>query len=206
MTRRPTDPPNADPIPPEATALSGLAPFEPEPELTHSWLPAPLAALERGLFRLLQFVTVGCFLLLLVSLAWKMLRRQVGGPAIPDEIEILLFTWMLFVGAAGLVRGWKHIDVPLIPTMLGARRWRLIHRAVIIVLSLVFIWYFYRSATILIAGSARRTSPMLQLPQIYWYASMALSAALMAFYSLLHLVGVGIALARDRRGNRITPS
>ena len=206
MTRAPTGAPDGGRIPPEADVVSGMAPFEPEPELTHAWLPAPLAALERGLFRLLQFVTVGCFLLLLVSLAWKMLRRQVGGPAIPDEIETLLFTWMLFVGAAGLVRGWKHIDVPLIPTMLGARHWRLIHRAVIIVLSLLFVWYFYRSATILIAGSARRTSPMLQLPQIYWYASMALSAALMGFYSVLQLVGVGIALVQDRRGDRITPS
>lgn len=206
MKRAPTDAPNGGRIPPGPSFSTGLAPFEPEPELTRPWLPAPLAALERGLFRLLQFVTVGSFLLLLVSLAWKMLRRQIGGPAIPDEIETLLFTWMLFIGAAALIRGWKHIDVPLIPAMLSTLHWRRIHRAVIILISLVFVWYFYRSATLLIAGSVRRTSPMLQLPQIYWYASMALSAALMGFYSILQLVGIGMALVQDRRGGGTTSS
>jgi TRAP-type transport system small permease protein len=188
----------------EADVASGPVSPEPEPELLPAWLPPPLDVLERWLFRLLQAVTVASFLLLLLALAWKMLRRQVGGPAVPDEIETLLFTWMLFIGAAALVRGWKHIDVPLIPAMLRSRHWRLLHRAAIILLSLLFIWYFYRSGMALIAGSARRTSPMLRLPQIYWYASMGLSAALMGFYAVLQLVGIGVALVKDRRGDRNT--
>lgn len=201
MTRGPGEP-NGNQILSQPDPSSGLASIEQEPELLQPWLPQPLASLERGLFRLLQFMTVGSFLVLLLSLAWKMVRRQVGGPAIPDEIETLLFTWMLFIGAAGLVRGWKHIDVPLIPGLLRARHWRLVHRAVIILVSLLFIWFFYRSSMALIAGSLRRTSPMLRLPQIYWYASMAISAALMGFYSALQLLGIGVALVKDRREAR----
>lgn len=162
-------------------------------------LTGPLAIVERWLFNATRFLTVTCLLLLLASLTWTMIRRQVGGIAVPDEFVTLLFTWMLFIGAAALVRDWNHIEVPMIQEFLPTKRWRLLHHAVLILVSLLFLWIYLRSSLALISGATNRTSPMLQLPQIYWYGSLLVSAALMIFYSVLRLVLIAVALFHDPR-------
>jgi TRAP-type transport system small permease protein len=131
---------------------------------------------------------------LLVLLLWNILLRaaNVGGSQVPTEVVELLFTWFVFLGSSILVYRWDHIEVPLVYLFVKGRRMQLASRAVVLLACLLFVVLLVSSSMSLLAAASTRTSPMLHLPQGYWYASVLVGSVLMALAMLLRLIDYAI--------------
>lgn len=145
--------------------------------------------------RLLSGAIVAALLLLLL---WNIFLRalNVGGSQVPTEVVELLFTWFVFLGSSILVYRWDHIEVPLVYVLVKGRRFQLASRAVVVLLCLLFAVLLSWSSVSLLAGAADRTSPMLHLPQGYWYASILVGSLLMALAMVLRLLDYAIRFFR----------
>ncbi|MEJ2293124.1 MAG: TRAP transporter small permease subunit [Deinococcales bacterium] len=72
------------------------------------------------------------------------------------------------------------------------RRMQLASRAVVLLACLLFVVLLVSSSMSLLAAASTRTSPMLHLPQGYWYASVLVGSVLMALAMLLRLIDYAI--------------
>ena len=131
---------------------------------------------------------VGASLLLLTAqILSRHLRMNVLAP--PDEIITLLFAWMVFIGAALLVRNNFHLRVELVDLFLQKRTFlQLLYSIVVSLVILFFLFVMTSSGIKLFINSGTRTSPMLQLPQRLWYVVLPLSGVLMILYTITRLV------------------
>lgn len=167
------------------------------PEPLHPRSVRSVALAVEAVLRFLTGVTVAA---LLVLLLWNILLRaaNMGGAQVPTEIVELLFSWFVFLGSAILVYQWDHIEVPLIYVMIRSPRMQIVSRAVVVLLCLAFSLLLASSSAALMAASSGRTSPMLHLPQGYWYGSILAGSVLMALAMAVRLVDYAIRLAQLR--------
>ena len=87
------------------------------------------------------------------------------------------------------MRRGEHLRVEIIDLFLEKRKHLLPwYNALLALLQLLFVVVFLRSALRFFIGSGTRVSPMLGLPQRYWYLAVLVSAVLMLIYTLLTLV------------------
>jgi len=136
---------------------------------------------------IMGFCLTALFVLLLSQIVSRYFRIQALAP--PDEITTLLFAWLVFVSSALLMRRGEHLRVEIIDLFLEKRRHLLPwYNGLLALLQLLFVVVFFRSALRFFIGSGTRVSPMLGLPQRYWYLAVLVSAALMLMYTLLTLV------------------
>lgn len=160
-------------------------------------MKAAVAALDRLLGRLLRGVAIGCLGALLALLAVNVLGRLTAWYTFAwyDEIIEMLFAWMVFIGAAALWREHEHFRIDWLALQLPARlaRW---HGLLVVAIDLAFLWFMAREGLRLTERSTAVT-PVLALPVGLLYASIPLSAAVMALYSLRDAVQV-------LRGYRLT--
>ena len=127
------------------------------------------------------------FVLLVSQIVARFFRIQALAP--PDEIITLLFAWLVFIGSALLVRRGEHLRVEIIDLFLEKRQWlRPWYNGILALLQLAFVVVFLRSALRFFVGSGTRVSPMLGLPQRYWYMAVLASGVLMFIYTVLTFV------------------
>lgn len=133
------------------------------------------------------FCLAALFVLLVSQIVSRYFRIQALAP--PDEITTLLFAWLVFISSALLMRRGEHLRVEIIDLFLEKRKHLLPwYNALLALLQLLFVVVFLRSALRFFIGSGTRVSPMLGLPQRYWYLAVLVSAVLMLIYTLLTLV------------------
>jgi TRAP-type C4-dicarboxylate transport system permease small subunit len=149
-----------------------------------------LGTLDRLVGRLLRGVAITCLATLLALLASNVVGRLTAWYTFAwyDEIIEMLFAWMVFVGAAALWREHEHFRIDWLALQLP-RRLAPWHGLLVVAIDLAFLWFMAREGLRLTARSTAVT-PVLALPVGLLYASIPLSAAMMALYSLHDAVQV----------------
>jgi len=145
--------------------------------------------IELTLYEVLSSFVLIALVVLLLLITFQIISRyfKLQYLAPPDEIITLVYIWMLFIGAAILVRNMDHISIGLLDNFLKDRpKLKSIYNAVVCLLMIIFLLVMIKSSLVLYVKSGTRASPMLQWPQRIWYISMPISGFLMAFYLIVH--------------------
>ena len=144
--------------------------------------------IESTLYKILLSFVLISLVILLFLIAFQIISRYFSLQylAPPDEIITLVYVWMLFIGAAILVRDMDHIRIGLLDNFLKDRpKLKSIYNMVVCLLILIFLLVMIKSSLVLYEKSGTRASPMLQWPQRIWYISLPISSFLMAFYLMV---------------------
>ena len=150
--------------------------------------------------KLLLFVAMALMAGLLLVNAVNIIAEQVSGNSLVwvEEIDNLLFTWIVFLGAGVISRHGMHIGVEIVYDMAGPKLRRAL-RAVYLVLALivcgVMVWF---GAKMAIFVGHYQTSLYLDINMFYYYLAIPVGGVVLAMNS------IGAAL-RDPRTAEPTP-
>ena len=127
------------------------------------------------------------FFLVSAQVLSRLLRIQKLAP--PDEIITLMFVWFVYIGATLIFREHTHLRVELLDGYFNKtpkrEAWYRIFIATIQGLFLVVLW---DSSMSLYITAGERRSPMLSLPQRYWYLPLLISTLSMFLYCIWDIV------------------
>ncbi|MHA3980764.1 TRAP transporter small permease [Halovulum sp. GXIMD14794] len=128
---------------------------------------------------------------LLSCVLWGVLTRYITEkPAVwTTELSGILFTWVVFVGAASAMAHDRHIRVSLLVDVLpeGAAAWvRLLSRIIVVLFLAAVTWL---SVQMMLKG-ASRPSPVLRIPFSWVYLASVLAFAEMTLTATLRLTGI----------------
>ncbi len=148
-----------------------------------------VARFDRALEAALRWMSVVCLGVLAVSVCALVTVRFI--PLISlgwsDEIVELAFAWMVFLGTAALWRSHEHITIDIIPQALVGTRAGRILEILLDLLALGFLLVFTWQGWLLTLQAQGNTSPMLELPRPWWYASVPASGLVMMGYTAVRL-------------------
>lgn len=162
--------------------------------------------IEDIVYKIFMGLASCCIAVLLLLLTAQILSRhlRINALAPPDEIITLLFAWMVFVGAALLVRNNFHLRVELVDLFLQKHpSLQVLYNSIVSLVILFFLFVMTSSGIKLFINSGTRTSPMLQLPQRLWYVVLPLSGILMILYTIVRFVNNATALSRRSEGTEV---
>jgi len=125
---------------------------------------------------------------LFFSVLWGVLTRYVTEkPAVwTTELSGILFTWVVFVGAASALRSNQHISVTLIVDLLPSQARQLV-TLLARALTIAFLFLVTYLAYQMMLKGASRPSPVMRIPFSFVYLATVLSFAEMSVSSLLRL-------------------
>ncbi|AVO38653.1 TRAP transporter small permease [Pukyongiella litopenaei] len=138
--------------------------------------------------RLVEILLSIGFFLLIVTVAYQVIGRALLSlPAIWTlDLAQLLFTWLIFVGAAVALRRHAHYSVDILP-----ERWTVITRplaALGIVAAAVVIYVLVIPGWQLASLRSTAVIPSLGLSMFWLFLALPVSGALMALYTIEHAV------------------
>ncbi len=151
--------------------------------------PGWAARFDRVLEDVLRWMSVGFLIILTVLVCALVLVRfyPIVSLGWSDEIVELAFAWMVFLGTAAIWRSREHITIDFIPQALAGTQ---VGRALEILLDLLalgFLLVFTWQGWLLTLQARGNTSPMLELPRPWWYASVPASGLVMMGYTVSRL-------------------
>jgi len=162
-----------------------------------------LILIDQIIGKTLKWITCTCLLLVSVQLTVGIIVRYFRLTSIArfDELVELFFCWIIFFGAALVVRDWSHLRVEFLELLLprGGKAAKYL-RFMLYCLSLLFVLFFVKSGIVLFSVSGAMSSEMLRLPRRLWYLPIPVSGLLMVAYISKELVGVVLDL---RKGNKL---
>jgi TRAP-type C4-dicarboxylate transport system permease small subunit len=147
-----------------------------------------LETIDRAIGAACKWGVIGALLGLFFLLLLGVIVRLV--PVLPisgyDEIVELLVVWMTMVGAVALWREGGLYRVVVIEEMMPSP----MRRALTFVHHLLMLFF---ALVLLVKGlefvrDAGETTPFLGIDKTYWYLALPIPGALMAAYSVVHLV------------------
>jgi TRAP-type C4-dicarboxylate transport system permease small subunit len=150
------------------------------------------AGFDRILEAALRWMSVVCLALLAVLVCGLVLVRfyPIVSLGWSDEIVELAFAWMVFLGTAAIWRSREHITIDFIPqALVGTRAGRAL-QILLDLLALGFLLVFTWQGWLLTLQAQGNTSPMLELPRSWWYASVPASGLVMIAYAVSRLLKV----------------
>jgi len=159
--------------------------------------------IEKISFNIMKGITVFCLFGLIVLVTIQVLSRFLPSllKPVPDDVLNLFDVWMIFLGTALLLRNYEHIRVELLDTMLRNKdRIRKFLNLTIQILILMFLMFMTKSGVELYRASLTRLTPMLLLPQRWWYLPLPLSSILMIFYTIVRMLRIIISIIRKKEG------
>jgi TRAP-type C4-dicarboxylate transport system permease small subunit len=109
-----------------------------------------------------------------------------------EEIVVLLFTWMLFVGLANGFRSRMHIRIDALLLVLSRRAWPVLGfcAATVTVLTLLGLTWFGLEQAIGLAGTE---TPMMRISAAWGVSAVPVGAALSLIHVLTHLLEHGVS-------------
>jgi TRAP-type C4-dicarboxylate transport system permease small subunit len=148
------------------------------------------AGLDRILEAVLRWMSVFCLALLAVLVCGLVLVRfyPIVSLSWSDEIVELAFAWMVFLGTAAMWRSREHITIDFIPQALAGTRVGRALEILVDLLALGFLLVFTWQGWLLTLQAQGNTSPMLELPKPWWYASVPASGLVMMGYAVSRLL------------------
>ena len=146
--------------------------------------------LDRGLDSVLRWLSILCLaiLTLLVSALVVVRFFPIISLGWADEIVELAFAWMVFLGTAAIWRSQEHITIDFIPQALAGTRAGQGLGVLLGLLALGFLLVFTWQGWLLTVQARGNTSPMLELPRPWWYASVPVSGVVMIGYTTARIV------------------
>lgn len=149
-----------------------------------------LARFDHYLISTLRWLTLACFVALLVLLSAIVFVRFVPIASLgwTDEIVEWAFAWMVFIGTAVLWRDNEHFRVEWLSHKLKGRVAEKVLGLIAEILSVTFIvmlTYYGMKLTV----AAHDRSPILELPRHIWYLCIPLAGTIMIAYSIRNLIG-----------------
>ncbi|WP_082224110.1 TRAP transporter small permease [Pseudorhodobacter wandonensis] len=141
-------------------------------------------------------VTFMALLMLVLCVLWGVFTRYISTQpaAWTGELSGILFTWVVFIGAATAFRDGRHIRVDLLVEMLPSRAaWALRLLADLIVVA--FLAYSTFLSVQMLMQGASRVSPVLRIPFSWVYLAPAIAFGLMTIAAALRLLGLAAAPA-----------
>ncbi|MDB6179273.1 TRAP transporter small permease [Paracoccus sp. Z330] len=128
---------------------------------------------------------------IVLAVLWGVLTRYVTAkPAVwTSELSGILFTWVVFVGAATAFRENRHIYIDLFLGLLPASGQRIVAMTARLLTLAFLTCAAFLSYQMMIKG-ATRPSPVLRIPFSLVYLAPLLSFSLMALTDLLRLTGI----------------
>jgi TRAP-type C4-dicarboxylate transport system permease small subunit len=150
-----------------------------------------MTCISKTIDRLEEAITMATLSALVVSVLWGVLTRYVTEkPAVwTTELSGILFTWVVFIGAAAAMRRNQHISVPLLVDALPegiARAVRVVSRLLVILFLFYVTWLSYE----MMLKGATRPSPVLRLPFSWVYLATFLAFLEMSVSAALRLFGI----------------
>jgi TRAP-type transport system small permease protein len=142
-------------------------------------------AVDHVLIKVLRFICVTCFVLLLVLLAGNVFVRYFPITAFYwfDEVVECLFAWMVFFGAAALWARDEHFRLEWISKKMEGTTSGHILALVLELLSLFFLAIFFYQA-LRLTMLAKDWTPVFNVSRRYLYVCMPLSGMIMVGYSI----------------------
>lgn len=133
-----------------------------------------------------MFVTMALMTGLLMTNSANIIVEQVTGNSIVwvEEIDNLIFTWMVFLGAGVISRHGMHIGVEIVYDLVGPRLkgvLRLVYLALVLIVCGVMIWFGVKMA--LFVGRYQR-SLCLDINMFYYYLAIPAGGVLLALNSI----------------------
>lgn len=141
-------------------------------------------------------VTFLALLMLVLCVLWGVFTRYISAQpaAWTGELSGILFTWVVFIGAATAFRDGRHIRVDLLVEMLPPpAAWALRLLADLIVVA--FLAYSTFLSVQMLMQGASRVSPVLRIPFSWVYLAPAIAFGLMTIAAALRLLGLAAAPA-----------
>ena len=142
--------------------------------------------------RLTQDIALwSAMLSLLLAVLWGVMTRYVTeSPAVwTTELSGILFTWVVFIGAAAAFREGRHIRVTLLLDAMPDRASRLLRFFGDLVVAL-FLCYGTWLAIGMMEMGATRFSPVMRVPFSWVYLAVVISFAAMSVTAVLRLLGL----------------
>lgn len=137
---------------------------------------------EKATFALAMVLTAGLFLVTSLGI----ITEQTTGSSLVwiEEMNNLLFTWIIFLGAGAIARRGGHIGVDLIHGYLGPRgiyALRVLYAALALVVVFVMVWYGHKMA--MFVGRSQ-TSLYLDISLYYYYLSIPVGGAVFGLMTI----------------------
>lgn len=158
------------------------------------WYQTFLDWLEKAIY----VITVALAALLFLNTSMGIIWDQFIGNSIVwiEEINNLLFTWLIFLGAGVVARYGGHIGVDMVFEILPAQLQNIV-RVIYMILALIVVWVmvFYGMRLALFVGQYQ-ASIYLRISLFYYYLSVPAGGVLLGLFS------IGVALPDPRPGRR----
>lgn len=128
---------------------------------------------------------------LVLAVLWGVLTRYVTEePAVwTTEISGILFTWVVFIGAAAAFRKGAHIKITLLVDVLPAKLAALIRRLAKLAVAVFVIYVTYLAYLMMLKGMTR-LSPVVNIPFLWVYLAPLLSFGVMSLTTVCRLFGL----------------
>lgn len=158
-----------------------------------------LAGFDRGLGRVMRWLSIVCLVLLLLVLAAVVFIRFVPVARLSwsDEVVEWAFAWMVFIGAAALWREGAHFRVEALQNRFQGRATGQVLGLIVELVSLVFLAAFaYYGWELTVKANDR--SPILEWPRPLWYVCIPLAGVIMVGYSIRRIIRLAAGLLGGR--------
>lgn len=128
---------------------------------------------------------------LVLAVLWGVLTRYVTEkPAVwTTEISGMLFTWVVFIGAATAFRDGKHIRITLLADALPQRVAAAVHLLARLLVAAFVVYVTCLSALMMMKGLTR-LSPVLDIPFLWVYLAAFLSFGIVSLTCICRLFGL----------------
>jgi len=141
--------------------------------------------LEFTLAVLLKVFAVACLVALTLLLALNIVSRASGLFSMNwfDEVVATVFAWLVFIGASLLWRERDHFAISLLSDALAGKPLAKVQQLLVSLLGLLFAGVLMVYGGMFVSRTTA-TTPVLELPQAWVYASLPVAGALMTLYAL----------------------
>ena len=134
-------------------------------------------------------MATSAFVLFLVTFLQVVFRFILKSPlAWSQDVIRLCFTYLVFLGAAWCGREKAHLNIDVVISCLKPKLRAALELVINIVLCGFFIFLAYYGWKFAVTGKTQ-LAPYLPVPMFYYYLSVPISAVLMLYYMVPHIIG-----------------
>lgn len=129
--------------------------------------------------------------ILVLTVLWGVLTRYITEkPAVwTTELSGILFTWVVFVGAATAYRNGRHIRITLLVDAVPPAVSAIVHFLAKLIVAAFVIYVTYLAYLMMIKGMTR-VSPVMDIPFLWVYLAPLISFGIMSLTTLCRLFGL----------------
>ena len=134
-------------------------------------------------------MATSAFVLFMVNFLQVVFRFILKSPlAWSQDVIRLCFTYLVFLGAAWCVREKAHLNIDVVISCLKPKLRAALELVINIALCGFFIFLAYYGWKFAVTGKTQ-LAPYLPVPMFYYYLSVPISAVLMLYYMVPHIIG-----------------